>query len=110
MKKDLSLKKSSDFRKIFKKGKRLLSPYFALYVCKNGTTGARLGVSFSKSHFKLATRRNRLRRVAKEMFRKDMGPRAKGNDIVIASRKRETAPAAKEVESELKKLIMKAIQ
>ena len=86
MKREESLKKPADFKKVFKEGKRFLAPCFVLYMRKTAGAEIRLGVSISKSHFKLATRRNRLRRVAKEMFKKEVAPRLAGYDFVITSR------------------------
>lgn len=86
MKKEFRLKKSIDFKKTFKEGRRFLSPHFVLYMRKNALKIARLGVAISKKHFKLATRRNRLRRIAKELFRQEASHELKGYDIVVASR------------------------
>ena len=43
---------------------------------------ARLGLAISKKHCKLATRRNRLKRLIRESFRRNR-PRLAGLDIVV---------------------------
>jgi ribonuclease P protein component len=78
----LRLNKPSEFRQIFKEGRRFISPHFVLYVRENALGGPRIGVSVSKSHFKLATRRNRIRRVVKELLKKSQG----NCDFVLASK------------------------
>ena len=107
MEKRLRLKRSTDFKKVFKEGKRFPSPRFVLYIRKNALPQARLGVSISKSHFKLATRRNRLRRIARELFRKDISRDFKGYDFVIASRRNYPSSDMSEAIKELKALLGK---
>ncbi len=88
MKQKLRLKKPADFKKVFKEGKRLLGPHFGLYIRANRTDTPRLGVSISKTHCKLATTRNRLKRVAKAIFEERIHPLTGGYDFVISSRRR----------------------
>ncbi|OGW74817.1 MAG: ribonuclease P protein component [Omnitrophica bacterium RBG_13_46_9] len=106
MKRKHCLRKSSDFRKIFKEGKRFLSPHFVLYIRENSSSTTRTGVSILKGHFKLATRRNRLRRIAKELFRKEVIPFVQGYDLVITSRAGLPHSNAGEAENEIKNLIL----
>ena len=108
MEKKLRIKSPSDFKKTFKEGRRFLSPRFVLYMRKNALKTARIGVSISKSHFKLATRRNRLRRIAKELFRKEIAPNLKGYDLVVASRAYSKSSNFNEIIKGLKALILKA--
>ena len=62
-------------------------------------------MSLSKAHTKLATRRNRLRRVARETFRNELLGKLDGHDIVIASRAGFEKIARNVVEGELKELL-----
>ncbi|MFH1594680.1 MAG: ribonuclease P protein component [Candidatus Omnitrophota bacterium] len=106
MPKHLSLKNSSDFARVFKKGKRFLSERFVLYVCDNSLPESRFGVSIAKIHFKQATRRNRLRRVAKETFRVKVIPvLTKGYDCVLASRASRLPRDIKEACKEIRDLL-----
>lgn len=106
MKKETRLRKASDFKKVFREGRRFLSPHFVLYMRENALPEARLGVSISKTHFKLATRRNKLRRIAKEAFRREISPRLKGRDFVVASRAGFLSkPHINEAINELKRLL-----
>jgi ribonuclease P protein component len=101
---NLCLKKTSDFRQIFKEGKRFTSPHFVLYMRRSAAPRARIGFSISKEHFKLATRRNKIRRVAKELFR-TRGACLAGHDFVIASRARCPGADIKKALAEIKNLI-----
>jgi len=108
MKKELRLRKPPEFKRVFRAQQRIVSPHFVLYGRKNTLTGSRLGVSISKSHCKLATRRNRLRRVAQELFRKEISPVVKGADFVITSRKNAVAKGITEAVKEIKELLRQA--
>ncbi len=107
MKEKFRLRRSADFRKVFKEGKKFLSPHFILYMRKNILRQARIGVAISKNHFKLATRRNRLRRVAKELFKKELNVCFKGYDFVVTSRRSYPHSNISKVVKELRYLITK---
>ncbi|MGB2706290.1 MAG: ribonuclease P protein component [Candidatus Omnitrophota bacterium] len=107
MKKEYRIKKSLDFRKAYKEGRRFSSPHFILYVRRNRLPYARVGVSIAKAHFKLATRRNKLRRVVKELFRKGITAERCGYDFVVASRAGCRDSDIKQVMRELEGLISK---
>lgn len=110
------LRKPADFKKVFRGGKRFSSPHFALYMYKDALDKAclpdrqagrqaRIGISISKRHFKLATRRNRLRRIAKEWFKRELSPSFKGYDFVVASRRAFPGSNINEAVREMKQLI-----
>jgi len=73
----------------------------------NASSRPRVGVSLAKRHFKLATGRNRLRRIAKELFRTEINPRASGYDFVVASRPSRFRSTPGEAAKELKQLILR---
>ena len=69
--KELFLKDSKSFQIILKEGRKRFSPHFILYtiertdlLCK-----ARLGIVVSKKTVSLASRRNRIKRVIREIWR-----------------------------------------
>ena len=105
MRKESRLRNPLDFRKAFREGKRFKSPHFALYIRRNSLVEGRFGVSFSKAHCKLATRRNRLRRIAKEEFRNNVAPGFKGYDFAVASRASYRHLDIEKIAGELKQLI-----
>ena len=105
MQKKFRLRKTSDFGKTFKEGKRLSSPHFVLYIRENDLPHSRLGVAVSKSYLKLATRRNKIKRIAKNLFEQEIMTGIKGRDFVLASKKKKANDKFNEVVRELKNFL-----
>ncbi len=87
MKSRCTLKKNSDFRRLYAKGKSAVNPYLVVYCRRNKTGENRLGytVSVKLGH---AVVRNRVRRRLREVVRLN-APRMKtGWDIVLVARSR----------------------
>lgn len=61
---------SFDFRSLFLRGRRIQSPFFHLVWQKNGLSCPRFAFVASKAVSKRAVVRNRLRRRAREWYRK----------------------------------------
>ena len=59
-----------DFKKCFQAGKRTNNKVFSLYYLENGGLPGRLGVNIAKSKINKAVDRNKIKRVAREVFRK----------------------------------------
>ena len=87
MKQRCTLKKNSEFRRLYTKGKSAVSPYLVVYCRKNRTVENRLGytVSTKLGH---AVVRNRVRRRLREIVRLNSPALARGYDIVIVARSR----------------------
>ena len=65
----LRLKKNSDFQKVFRRGKKVFSPYITLlYYPSNETT---FGIAISKKYGK-AVKRNRIKRLIRASFAKSL--------------------------------------
>lgn len=82
------LKKDSDFRQVYKKGKSFANRLLVIYVFKNNLNINRVGFSISKKVGK-STVRNRVRRLIKENFRllsTNNNDIKVGYDIVFISR------------------------
>ena len=79
------LKKSWQFRKIYKEGDKYFSKLFILYVLPNDTQENRLGLTVTKK-VGISVQRNRIKRVIREAFRLLEGI-APGNDLVVVARK-----------------------
>ena len=82
-----SIKKNSDFRHIYAKGKSCVSPYLVVYCRRNRSDVNRLGVTVS-AKIGNAVCRNRIRRRLREIYRLNSGRLAPGHDIVIVARSR----------------------
>ena len=80
-----SLKKNSDFQKVYKQGKSYANRYLDLYVLENGTVCNRIGISVSKKVGNSIVR-HRLKRLIKEAYRLQEDIFYRGLDIVIIAR------------------------
>ena len=80
-----SLKKNSDFQKVYKQGKSYANRYLVLYVLENGTVCNRIGISVSKKVGNSIVR-HRLKRLIKEAYRLQEDIFYRGLDIVIIAR------------------------
>lgn len=75
--------KTKDFRAVYEKGRKVFSGPAALVILENGLGHNRLGFSISKKNFKLAVTRNRIRRLFKEIYRKNKKAIRGGFDMVF---------------------------
>ena len=76
----MRLTNPKDFKKCFQAGKRTNNKVFSLYYLENGGLPGRLGVNIAKSKINKAVDRNKIKRVAREVFRKG---NFMGLDIVL---------------------------
>ena len=80
------IKKDSDFRRIYQKGKSFADRNLVIYTKQNGQKKSRIGISVSKKVGK-ANVRNKVRRYIKEAYRLNVDPEIKnGIDIVFIAR------------------------
>ena len=98
-----SLKKNSDFQKVYKRGKSYANRYLVLYVLKNGTDCNRIGISVSKKVGNSIVRHS-LKRLIKEAYRLQEDIFYSGLDIVVIARMSAKDISYKETESALKHL------
>ena len=82
-----TLKKNSDFHRLYAKGKSAVTPYMVVYCRRNRGRTNRLGytVSAKLGH---AVVRNRVRRRLREIYRLNAPLLPQGYDIVIVARSR----------------------
>jgi len=87
MKARVTLKKNSDFRRLYAKGKSAVTPYLVVYARPNKRGENRLGytVSTKLGH---AVVRNRVRRRLREIYRLNAPALKQGYDIVLVARAR----------------------
>jgi ribonuclease P protein component len=76
----LRLKKQADFERLFHKGKRAFSP--SLTVIYRPSDKMRMGISIGKKHGK-SVKRNRIKRLIREAFRKTQGEMKGAYSFVI---------------------------
>ena len=87
MKRRCTLKKNSDFRRLYTKGKSAVNPYMVVYARRNRSGETRLGytVSVKLGH---AVVRNRIRRRLRETVRLNAQRIQPGWDLVLVARSR----------------------
>ena len=85
MKKTVSIKENTDFRRLYYRGKNVANEYLAVYSRRCGGRLCRLGITVSAKVGK-AVVRNRVRRLIRESYRLMEDEVRKSMDIVIVAR------------------------
>ncbi|AFK85577.1 Ribonuclease P protein component [Thermoanaerobacterium aotearoense SCUT27] len=81
----IKIKRSRDFKNVYKYGKSVSNQYIVMYFLENGTDVNRVGFSISKKVGKSVVR-NRYKRLLYENFRLLDGDLKKGYDIIFIAR------------------------
>lgn len=102
------IKKDSDFRKVYQRGKSLADRNLVIYTMKNKSDKSRIGISISKKVGK-AHERNRIRRCIKEAYRINIDDKVLGGyDLVFIARINAADKDYRELEKSLKYICKKA--
>ncbi len=102
------IKKDSDFRKVYQRGKSLADRNLVIYTIKNKSDKSRIGISISKKVGK-AHERNRIRRCIKEAYRLNIDDKVLGGyDLVFIARINAADKDYRELEKSLKYICKKA--
>ena len=102
------IKKDSDFRKVYQRGKSLADRNLVIYTMKNKSDKSRIGISISKKVGK-AHERNRIRRYIKEAYRLNIDDKVLGGyDLVFIARINAADKDYKGLERSLKYICKKA--
>ena len=103
------LLKSKDFRVVYAKGRKFSVGGAAICCLENSLGHSRLGFSVSSRNFKLASARNRIRRLFKEAYRRGKCNLRPGFDLVLIVKRGfdKNSPYA-EAERVFKELVKKA--
>jgi ribonuclease P protein component len=86
------LSDKSSFSRVFTKAKRSRDTMFTVLYRPNGSDEPRLGLAIGKRNCRLASGRNRLKRIVRESFRLNRGTIG-GQDLVVLN-KRDAANAS----------------
>lgn len=103
----LRIKENRDFRRLYAKGKSLVSPYVVVYYMKNRKGNLRLGITAGKK-IGSAVARNRAKRLIRAAFRNCSAEISPGFDFIIVARTRILSVKSTAVEVSLKKLLKSA--
>lgn len=95
-----SLKKTEQFRFVYKNGKSYANKYMVMYVKENGLGKNRIGISVSKKVGNSVVR-HRITRLLRESYRLHESIFNSGLDIVIVARNSAAAVGYFEIESAL---------
>ena len=95
-----SLKRNSDFQRVYREGKSYANRYLVLYVLQNQTERNRLGISVSKKVGNSVVR-HRMARLIRESYRLQEDMFNSGLDMVVIARVSAKDRSMKEIESAL---------
>jgi len=95
-----SLKKNSDFKTVYKKGKSYANKYLVMYILNNNLEKNRLGISVSKKVGNSVVR-HRITRLVRESYRLQEKVFNSGLDIVVVARVGAKECGYREIESAL---------
>lgn len=95
-----SLKKNTEFKKVYHNGNSNANKYLVMYVLKNNLDKNRVGISVSKKVGNSIVR-HRLTRLIRESYRLNEDKFLCGYDIVVIARISAKGKAFKEIESAL---------
>ncbi len=105
----LKIQKREEFRFIYSKGAKYSSDSFSLYVLGKGYGKGRLGITVTKRVGK-ATARNRVKRIFREIFRKNKEKLGKNLDIIMHAKPDVLKRSYREIEGEFLLLLDRLIQ
>lgn len=101
------LRKNSQFRSVYKKGKSSSDKLLVLYLIKNKENNTRVGVSVSKKVGKSVTR-SRIKRLVIENYRLIKGDIPCGYDIIFIARVSSKGKSYNDIGKSVKYLLIKA--
>jgi ribonuclease P protein component len=97
------LRRPADFRRTYERRRSASDGWLIVYVCENGLSYARLGLSVSRK-VGPAVHRNRLRRLYREAFRLTRHELPTGLDLVLIPR-RPDVPTLEDLKRSLPRLV-----
>jgi ribonuclease P protein component len=99
--------RSADFERTYKEGRRLTSTSFAVFTLPNSLGHSRLGLTVTRK-FGTAVKRNRYKRIVREIFRKNRGAFGDSRDYVVNIRSGALGRPYADLERDMLQLVSKA--
>lgn len=97
-----TVKENREFLYAYRRGAKVVTPYFVFYLVKNKSEGIRLGITVSKAIGK-AHDRNRAKRLIREAYRKSIpGGIQGGYNIIVVARERIGSAAFEKLKSAMR--------
>lgn len=101
--------KSRDFKRVFSKGKRTASRFFVIYFLPSHLLFPRLGIQV-KAKIGSATRRNYIKRIVREAFRRMKYEFQEPGDLIFIAEKGMSELDYHQFEKEFRKVLKKYLQ
>lgn len=101
------IKKNKEYRRIYSRGKSYADRYMVIYILENNSDISRFGFTVSKKIGK-AVKRNRIRRILKEVCRLNLKNFPQGFDYIIIARHDIGSLSFLQIEERLLRLLKKA--
>ena len=99
-----TLRKNNEFRNVFSAGSKKIGKYVIVYLLPVKKNSTRVGIITKKS-IGNAVKRNKIKRILRELWRNRCLQLISGYDVVILARKKIIQAPFSEIEDELIKLI-----
>jgi len=105
--KENRLTRKKDFSLVFKYGARLKSGYLEVRIVENKISILRIGFIVSKTSFKAAVERNRVKRQLRNALRLKLPTLKNGYDLVVIARAEIKKKSFAQISQEMDKLLAK---
>lgn len=102
------IKKKKDFEEVFKKGNFFSSNFFGVKIKENNLSFSRFGFVFPVKQEKRAVKRNKGKRMFREVLKKESPSIKGGFDIIFIIKKESLKAKREDIEKEVKNIIEKA--
>ena len=99
-----SIKKTNEYIRVYRRGKRLKNPWFDLVYKENGGSGDRLGISVSKKVGN-SVKRHRLIRITRAAFADHKKKGGQTYDYVVVWRQYDEALTSRDVAAMISELL-----
>src|SRR5687767_2934568 len=107
--KEHRLRKSTEFRRVFSRGKRTANRYFVIYSLHNKLSYPRIGIQV-KAKIGSAVKRNYIKRMVRETFRKLKSEFRQPVDMILIAEKDILDVRGPEFEKEFRKVVTRYLR
>lgn len=103
------LSRSSDFRRVLTRGKRIATRYFVIYLLPNHLPFSRLGIQV-KAQIGTSIRRNYIKRIVREYFRRIKSRFRQPSDLILIAERPMVNLGYRQLVSELESALQNFLQ